>query len=116
MPAGRASLYIEKGATFHKSITWEIGDPPAPVDLTGYTARMMIRATLATPPLIELTTENGRIALVPLLGRIDLYIDAEDTETLVGATGVYDIELVLGSEVTRLLQGDVTLSPEVTHA
>lgn len=114
MAAGRASLLVEKGATFHKTIYWEAGDPATPVDLTGYTARMMIRSG-AGVLLIELTTENGRIALNADPGRIDLYISALDTEALIGTTGVYDLELVLGLEVVRLVQGDVTLSPEVTH-
>jgi hypothetical protein len=115
MPAGKTNLYIEKGATFHKSITWEVAGNP--VDLTGYSARMMIRASYAAAsPLIELTTSNGRIALNGAPGRIDLFIGATDTEALAGSAGVYDLELVNGAEVTRLLQGEVTLSPEVTHA
>ena len=120
MPAGKLALYIEKGATWDHTLYWQIGEPPVPVDLTGYTARMKIRApgpNGGTTEIIELTTENDRISLTVdgEAGRIDLHIDAEDTETLVGASGLYDLEMVVGDEVTRLVQGDVTLSPESTR-
>lgn len=120
MPAGKLDLYIEKGATWDHTLYWQIGEPPVAVDLTGFTARMKIRApgpNGGTTQIIELTTENDRIALETdaEAGRIDLHIDADDTEALLGATGLYDLELVNGEEVTRLVQGVVTLSPESTR-
>jgi hypothetical protein len=123
MAAGKLPLYIEKGATFRYTLTWQNGEPPAPVDLASYTARMQIRAPGSASGvnggavLIELTTENSRIALQGggELGRIDLHLTATDTETLAGIRGVYDLELVQGVDVTRLLEGEVTLSPEVTR-
>lgn len=115
MPAGKLDLLIEKGATYHKTLIWEVGDPGEPVDLTGYSARMQIRNTQGSM-LLELTTSNARITLQPggEAGRIDLLIEATDTEALAGSTAKYDLELVSGTEVTRLVQGDVTLSPEIT--
>jgi hypothetical protein len=120
MPAGKLSLYIEKGATWHHTLYWQIGEPPVAVDLTGYTARMKIRSpgpNGGVTQLIELTTENDRITLEDEgeVGRIDLHIEAVDTETIAGAAGVYDLEMVTGEDVTRLVQGDVTLSPESTR-
>jgi hypothetical protein len=117
VPAGKLNLYIEKGATWRHVVFWNVGEPPVPVDLTGYSARMMIRAgaNCGTTLLASLTTENGRITLNAEPGRIDLYISALDTEALAGASGVYDLELVNGQEVTRLLQGEVTLACEVTR-
>ena len=120
MPAGKLDLYIEKGATWGHTLYWQVGEPPVAVDLTGYTARMKIRAPGANGGgtlILELTTENGRIALTTDAepGRIDLEISATDTELLTGANGVYDLEMVSGTEVTRLVQGGVTLSPEATR-
>lgn len=51
-----------------------------------------------------------------LTGRIDLIITDEKT-TLIPSSGVYDLELTSSSgEVTRILEGKVRLSAEVTRA
>lgn len=114
MPAGKLDLLIEKGATFRKTLLWKQGD--VPIDLTGFTARMYLRTTQDVL-MIMLTTENGRITLEAnnTPGRIDLYIAADDTTPLTGISAKYDLELVHDEEVTRLVQGAVTLSPEVTR-
>jgi hypothetical protein len=118
MPAGTLDLYIEQGATWTLPLIWQTAEG-APVDLTGYTARMHMRAKQADPAFtIELTTENGRIALGGSAGTIALTISADDTSAMDPKTAVYDLELVSDADppvVTRLLQGGVKLSPEVTR-
>lgn len=108
---------IEQGATFDRTITYtdENGDV---VDLTGYIARMQIRKNLKDSDfLIELTVANSRIIITALTGTIRLLIDAADTADLDFSDAVYDLEIE-GSDgtVTRLLQGSVELSKEVTRA
>lgn len=88
-----------------------------PVNLTGYTARMNIRSTVdATTILHSLTTENSGIALGGAAGTVDLLISATNTALFTFGTAVYDLELISGTVVTRLLSGNVTLSKEVTRA
>lgn len=117
MPAGKLDLLIEQGATFKHALVVKQGTSATPADLTGFTARMQIRTDVdAASPIIELTTENGRITITPLDGRIDLLIDADDTAAMSFDGGVHDLELVsAGGEVTRLVQGKVKLSREVTR-
>jgi hypothetical protein len=119
MAAGRLDLTIEQGATFKRTLLLKQGDgasAPA-VNLTGYTARMQIRADVdSTTVLIALTTENGRITITPLDGRLDLLISATDSAALAFEAGVHDLEIVSsGGEVTRLVQGKAKLSKEVTR-
>jgi len=47
MAAGTLDIALEQGATFRKTLTWKTGTTPVAVDLTGYTARMMLKATPA---------------------------------------------------------------------
>lgn len=117
MPAHKLPLKIEQGATFEKIVTWKCGDPPAPVDITGCTARAHIRPEVASPVvLLELTTENGRIVLGGVEGTIQIYISALDTELITWDSGVYDLEIVFpGGRVVRRLAGGVSVSPEVTR-
>jgi len=114
MAAGEYDFTLEQGATFSKVLTWkdENGDP---INLTGYTARMQLRRYPGDSELVaELTTENGGIALGGAAGTITLTIAATETEEIDTAEGKYDLELISGATVTRLLQGAWTLSKEVT--
>lgn len=115
MAAGSYNITIEQGATFSLVVTWEDSAGSA-VDLTGRTARMQIRDRVAaTDTLIELTTENGRIALGGAAGTITLTITAADTAALDFRSGVYDLEIVNGAVVDRILEGEVELNKEVTR-
>lgn len=113
---------IIQGATFTQSLTWKTkpdeNTTATPVDLTGCTARMQVRAKVnASEVLLTLTTENGGIALGGTAGTIELLIDADDTAALTWAAGVYDLEIVYpGGQVRRLMYGSVSVSPEVTRA
>lgn len=107
---------IEQGATFDYRLVYKTADD-VPADLTGYTARMMVRQNIAdTEPQIELSTENGRIIITALTGGIQLLIAAEDTAALDFNTGYYDLEIESGDgTVTRIMEGEVELSKEVTR-
>jgi len=110
-------LKISQGATYSLSFVWKTGAPPTPVDLNGFTARMQIRPSHTSPTvLIELTPANGRITL-GAGGQITLNISAANTETLPAGRHVYDLEVIApdGTTVTRFLQGNVTVTPEVTR-
>lgn len=113
MPAAKLNLTIEQGTTFEKSLTWRDKNK-RPVPLTGYTARMQIRPSVTSAEVIlELSTENGRIVL-GTGGVIKLVLTPAMTGSL--KSGVYDLELTdpLG-RVIRLVEGKVTVSPEVTR-
>jgi len=107
---------INKGATFQLQLVWRDADTN-PVNLTGYTARMQIRPTLASETILaDLTTVNSKITLGGALGTIDLLLTATETAALEGTTAVYDLELQDASGfVTRLVEGSVELRPEVTR-
>lgn len=110
------NLVIPAGSTWSQIATWKTGDPPVPVNLSGYSARMQIRQTHGSGVVFELTTSNGRIALGTTNGQITLSAAAVDTAALAAGLYIYDLELISpNGSVTRLLQGSVTVSPEVTR-
>jgi len=118
MAAFKLKLQIDQGATFRKDVVWETGTPPAPVDLTGCTARMQARDSVeSTVVLLDLTTENGGIELGTDDGKVSILIDAEATADIVWSSAVYDLEIVFADGVTvrRLLSGLIVVSPEVTR-
>lgn len=122
LPIAQADICIFQGATFSQTLFWENGTPPTPVNLTGYTAKLQIRSSHDSKAIIlELSTSNGRITLGTggnfTTGAINLFISATDTAQLSvcdKVKPVYDLEMTSGSTVSRILQGNVIISPEVT--
>jgi len=113
--AGVLHITIEQGTTFNPVMTWKDQDG-TPINLTGYSARMQIRADIDDAAFIhESTTANSEIVLGGIAGTITFDIDAVTTAAFTFDTAVYDLELVNGTIVNRLLRGDVTLSKEVTR-
>jgi hypothetical protein len=113
MLAGLLDIEIEQGATFNLVFLYQDENGDA-INLTGMTARMQLRRQYNSPsPLLSLTTENSRIAIDALLGKITLNIDATTTATLNGS-GVYDLEIVNGSTVNRILEGSYKVCAEAT--
>jgi len=92
----------------------------SPVDLTGYTARMAIKAkaggvVLASTEVADAPLDILSIAIDTSLYTITLSISAEDTAALLWKTGVYDIEMVsLTGDVYPLCYGSVAVTKEVT--
>ena len=107
-------IKINQGATLRIPFTWRSNG--LPIDITGFTARMQIRKTVASSEVIhELSTENGGIILGDD-GAFLIYISDSVTETFNFTTAVYDLEFVnLDGDVIRLLEGAVQLSLEVTR-
>lgn len=112
----KLKLTIYQGATFRKRLRWSTSGG-APIDLTGCKARLQFRAELESPDvLLELTTENGGIALGGTAGTVDLYVSDEDTTLIDWEGGVFDLEIEHASgEVTRLAEGSGSVSKEVTR-
>jgi hypothetical protein len=112
--AGAYNFTIEQGATFNLLMTWRIDN--VPVNLTGYTARLQARIDVdETDTILSLTTGAG-ITLGGAAGTISLDQTATQTALLPKGEYVYDLELQSsGGIVTRLLQGELNISAEVTR-
>ena len=112
--AGSYNFTIEQGATFNLLMTWKIDN--VPVNLTGYTARLQARVDVEdTETILSLTTGAG-ITLGGAAGTITLDQTATQTALLPTGEYVYDLELQSsGGIVTRLLQGELNISAEVTR-
>lgn len=112
--AGQYRIIIDQGATYSQVITWK--DSNGPINVTGYTARMQVRPTIASSTTtLSLTTENGGIALGGAAGTITLAVSATATAALAEGKYVYDLELVTGADVYRVVMGTFTVRGEVTR-
>lgn len=115
MLAGVYNIRCDQGSTFQRIITVTqavSGDTYEPVDLTGYSARMQIRKKFGGTLLIELTDGDG-LTLSGAAGTVTIDMTAAQTAEIT-RSGVYDLELVIGSTVTKVLRGQFILTHEVT--
>jgi hypothetical protein len=127
MAAGKYSFVIEQGATTKFQIDWkDVND--SPINLSGYHARMQVRPAIESDIVflslssslsdscgtgINLSGSNGTTPLAS--GSIGIYISAASSSMLNFGEAYYDLELVNDCEVTRLLEGKVKLSKNVTR-
>lgn len=121
MTAAKKDLYIEQGATFGLSFTWREGtteEPGDPHDLTGAVARMQIRKKQQDPALVSASSDGvvPKITLGGAAGTVALELSDEDTDLLTSKSALYDLEVELADgTVVRLLQGRVTVDPNITQ-
>jgi hypothetical protein len=124
MAAGQYNFTIEQGVTVKKQFTYK-NSAGTPVDIgTGYEVRMQIRDTIGSETKIgDFDTEaNNFLSVIEtsgsaISGTIELLIPATSTSLYTFDTAVYDLELEHSATntVTRLLQGRIKLSKEVTR-
>ena len=113
MIPGKYNIVCPQGSTYNQQFTYSIDD--VPVNLFGYTARMQVREKhTSTTKILDLTTENGRIALGTSAGTITINVPASNTAALVAKDYVYDLELISSDIVTRLFEGKFLVTAEVT--
>jgi hypothetical protein len=115
-PSLELHIEIDKGSTFRHRFIWETGATEStalPVDLTGSTARMVIRASVTdATSLYELNTTNGGITL-DAIGGIDLFISAADSTAFNFTKAVYGLEIIDNAgDTTRILRGNIVAFDE----
>lgn len=121
--AARFDFAAEQGATFDQTLTFKAAG--VAVDLTGYSAKLQVRASYgAGSTLLDLTSGGGAITLGGAAGTIRIVATAALTGGVtVPDTGdippklfaVYDLILTApGGAVTRLLEGQFTISRRVS--
>jgi hypothetical protein len=127
MSAAKYSFIIEQGATLNFQIDWADASGSA-IDLSGYSARMQIRPEIeATGSYLSISSSanfnclsyislSGSNFITPVQsGSVAVYLTASDTMNFNFDKAFYDLEMVKGCEVTRLIEGLVHLSKNVTR-
>tara|TARA_E500000081_G_scaffold54829_1_gene57749 strand:- start:296 stop:622 length:327 start_codon:yes stop_codon:yes gene_type:complete len=103
------NIIIDQGTTFTLSVILT-NDDNTPKDLTNYTIASQIRKSYYTNTFTAFTTSK-----VDLTGEISISLSAAETSALKAGRYVYDIEIEDPSETVRVIEGIVTVTPEVTR-
>jgi hypothetical protein len=108
--ATKANLVIDQGATFlvELDLKDENGDI---LVLSGYTANSQIRKWYTSSN----ATASFTTSINAESGAVSLSLSANQTSSLTSGRYVYDVEIQNGSSVTRIVEGIVTVTPQVTR-
>lgn len=114
--AATYNMTIDQGTTVSVQFAYRTA-ANAVIDLTGYTARMQARPTISSAvTVMDATTANGQLTVTGATGIVTLGLTAAQSAALDFDRAYYDLEIVdSAGVVTRLVQGTVTLSREVTR-
>jgi hypothetical protein len=111
MAAGTYNFTIEQGATFTRLLT--LKENESVMNLAGYSAASQMRLSHDTSTVAGTITASVTNANA---GQITLSMTASATGAIEEGIYVYDAEITASSgAVTRILQGKVTLTPQVTR-
>jgi hypothetical protein len=127
MSAGKYSFVIEQGSTVNFEIQYRDSNNN-PVDLTNYSGRMQIKSGYADSNPTTYITLSSSLATdgtglnfsgsngttPPTSGSIGIYISAVSSSVFTFNSAYYDLEIYSGSAATRLIEGQVRLSKQVT--
>ena len=111
--AAKANIIIDQGTDFSTTLT-VTGDDGSVTDLTGYSANGHIRKhyTSSTATVFDIVFGTPRTD-----GQVIISLDRAITENMEAGRYVYDVELTSSANTrSRLVEGVVTVTPQVTKA
>ena len=112
---GNYQFTIYQGATFQELLTLR-DSSDALVDLTGKSAKLQIKKTYnSDTALVTISSTTSGIYLGGVLGTVQLTISATSTASLVAGEYFYDLILINGSVVDRILEGKIKVVPSITE-
>ena len=111
MSAGTYNFILEQGATFNRILT--LKENNAVMNLTGYSVASKMRSTHDSSTVVGTFTCTISNATG---GIITMSMTNSTTGAIEEGIYVYDLEMTSGGGVvTRLMEGTVTVNPEVTR-
>jgi hypothetical protein len=118
--AGNLDLQFMQGSRVDAStlqILLKSGDPPEYVNLSGWSARAVFKAKIKDQTAqLDLKSSENTILLNNPTGAIVLIISEQASSSMTKYAGVWNLELTSPDGITsRLLQGNWTMSPDVSH-
>lgn len=106
----KANLIIDQGTTYSTDLqlTDDNGDV---IDLSSYSAAAQIRKTYTSSSATTFT-----VSISESTGVVTLSLTANQTSNIASGRYVYDVELTSpGGVVSRIIEGIVTVTPQVTQ-
>jgi hypothetical protein len=105
-----ANLTVDQGSDFSSVVTVTDSDDQL-VDLTNYTYRGQIRKSYTSSTAINFVIT----ANTPANGELTITLTSSQTAVMKSGRYVYDVEIESGNVVTRVVEGQLEVTPRVTR-
>lgn len=109
--AVRANIIIDQGTDFSIDVTLTDSNN-AVIDITNSTFASQVRKHYSSSNSVSFTVAKTDSPA----GVFTLSMNAATTSTLSAGRYLYDVEMVLNSVKSRVVEGEVTVTPEVTRS
>ena len=106
-----SNITIDQGSDFNTQVTVEDATGND-ADLTGYIAAGQIRKTHTSSTAYDLVC----VVTYPAQGIVQVSMPNSITETIKPGRYVYDVEIKKDNIVTRIVEGQVEVTPSVTRS
>jgi hypothetical protein len=108
--AQKVNIIIDQGTTFNTDFSF-VDDNDDPIDFSSYTGASQIRKSAASSTAFSFTVSLGNN------GIISLSMNAATTSSITAGRYLYDLEIqnTSSNTVSRLVEGIVTVTPEITR-
>ena len=111
MAAGTYNFILEQGATFNRILT--VKENNSAMNITNYTVASKMRSTHDSGTVVGTFTCTISDATA---GEITMQMTNSTTAAIEEGIYVYDLEITNSAgTVTRLMEGNITVNPEVTR-
>tara|TARA_B100000073_G_C23485447_1_gene473360 strand:+ start:124 stop:453 length:330 start_codon:yes stop_codon:yes gene_type:complete len=105
-----ANITVDQGASFSANVDVTDSDGDA-VNLTGYTVAAQMRKTYSSTT----ATDFSCSVVNATAGTIQISLSATQTNALKAGRYVYDVEINNSGTITRVIEGQVEVTPGVTR-
>jgi hypothetical protein len=103
------NLYIDAGTTFSAIITINNSNG-TPVNLSGYAIASQLRKSYGSTTAYSFASSIYDASS----GKIQIALTATQTSSIKPGRYLYDVEITTGSQKTRVAEGLVIITPEIT--
>jgi hypothetical protein len=118
MKPSKLDLDIYKGSTYRKGFQWLTSPDKTPMDLSGCSIKLQIRAYANSPDVLyEASTGNSRIEVTSTTqGKWRLIVSSSDSTSWTFNQAVYDLDITFPSgDVYTVVEGIVYAKQQVTR-
>ena len=105
-----SNLTVDQGASFSANIDVTDSDGDA-LNLDGYSVAGQIRKTYSSTTAIDFTASIINASA----GVVQISLSATQTNNMKAGRYVYDVEINSGGTITRVVEGQVEVTPGVTR-
>lgn len=106
-----SNLYVDAGANYSTIITVNASNGQA-LNLTGYTVASQLRKSYQS----SIAYSFNASVYDALTGKIRLQLTSSQSEAIPAGRWLYDVEVTSSSSIkTRVLEGIVTVNPQITQ-